>query len=428
MKEYINEAFLAHCIEFAMANGVKPTKSNGGLLDLSKAIRSMILNPDRHMAYYSRVIARMSRRVDKTLPYMGVGVDKAGWVLFYNPDGIAKMTFDQLCYVMKHEILHVILKHHARAVAGVSDKVEISELDNVSMDLSVNSMLGDDMGLGGCLPGKPPFDKLPKGKSYEWYYKELYKDGKGKGKGGKGGNFGPVGQQGDAQGPDGPLTWEAHKRKMSADKVTEAQVNAVLSQALKETKAKGDMPGELEEILNEILKSRYNWKAELRRWAGEYYVTGQKLSRKRMNRRLPLFGIIPGSVNEYCAKLVVALDTSGSMPTKALQMLLGEVKAMGIPVIFVQCDAEIHEAKVVSPYRKFDTKMKGRGGTDFRPVFEYAKKVCANGVIYLTDLMGSFPETCTMRTLWVCTEKNQTAPFGKTIYLPVEEDTAEQED
>jgi predicted metal-dependent peptidase len=115
------------------------------------------------------------------------------------------------------------------------------------------------------------------------------------------------------------------------------------------------------------------------------------------------------------------------MPTRALQMLLGEVKAMGIPVIFVQCDAEIHEAKVVSPYRKFDTKMKGRGGTDFRPVFEYAKKVNANGVIYLTDLMGSFPESTSLRTLWVCTEKGQTAPFGKTIYLPVEADGAEEE-
>ena len=275
------------------------------------------------------------------------------------------------------------------------------------------------MGLGGCLPGKPPFEKLPKGKSYEWYYRELWNQGKGKSKG-KGGQFGSVGQMGDAQGPDGPLTWEQHKRKMAADKVTEAQVNAVLSQALKETKAKGDMPAELEEVLNKVLKARYNWKAELRRWAGEYYVTGQKLSRKRMNRRLPIFGIIPGSVNEYCAKLVVALDTSGSMPTRALQMLLGEVKAMGIPVIFVQCDAEIHEAKVISPYRKFDTKMKGRGGTDFRPVFEYAKKVNANGVIYLTDMCGTFPEQCSMRTLWVSTEKDQSAPFGKVIYLPVE--------
>jgi predicted metal-dependent peptidase len=326
---------------------------------------------------------------------------------------------------MKHEILHVILKHHARVVAGATGKVEITELDNTAMDLSVNSMLGDDMGLGGCLPGKPPFEKLPPGKSYEWYYRELHNQGKGKGKGA--GQFGNVGQKGDAQGPDGPLTWEAHKLKMAADKVTEAQVNAVLGQAMKETKAKGDMPAELEEILNEVLKARYNWKAELRRWAGDYYVTGQKLSRKRMNRRLPIFGLVPGSVNEYCAKLVVALDTSGSMPTRALQMLLGEVKSMGIPIIFVQCDAEIHEAKVISPYRKFDTKMKGRGGTDFRPVFEYAKKVNANGVIYLTDLMGTFPEKCTLRTLWVCTEKDVTAPFGKTIYLPVEESDAGDE-
>lgn len=412
MKSYINHTFRAYCLQFAQANGVKPSRANGGALDLSKAIRNMILNPDRHMAYYSRVIARMARKQEKSIPYMAVGVDKTGWTLYYNPEGIAKMTFDQLCYVMKHEILHVILNHHGRCKAGITDKVVITELDNVAMDLSVNSMLGDDMGLGGCLPGKPPFEGIPPGKSYEWYYKELH--GKK--------NLSNLGAPGQAQGPDGPLTWEAHKRKMSADKVTQAQVNSVLGQALKETKAKGDMPGELETILNEVLKSRYNWKAELRNWAGEYYVTGQRLSRKRMNRRLPIFGIIPGSVNEYSAKLVVALDTSGSMPDRALKMLLGEVKAMGIPVIFVQCDSEIHEAKPISPYRKFDTKMKGRGGTDFRPVFEYAKKINANGVIYLTDLMGDFPDGDPIRTLWVCTEKDSKAPFGKTIYLPVEGD------
>jgi predicted metal-dependent peptidase len=71
--------------------------------------------------------------------------------------------------------------------------------------------------------------------------------------------------------------------------------------------------------------------------------------------------------------------------------------------------------------------MKGRGGTDFRPVFEYAKKVNANGVIYLTDMMGTFPETCSLRTLWVSTEKDQTAPFGKVIYLPVEESAVGEE-
>lgn len=421
MNKYINKVFEAACIAFALANGVKPTTKNGGLLDLSKAIRSMILNPDRHMAYYSRVIARMARKQDSSIPYMAVGVNKVGWTLYYNPEGIAKMTFDQLCYVMKHEILHVILKHHARAQAGISDKVVISTLDNVAMDLSVNSMLGDDMGLGGVHPGKGQFANLPGGKSYEWYYKELYKDGKGKGQG-KGDPFGPIGQPGDAQGPDGPLTWEQHKRKMEADKVTEAQVNSVLGQAWKETKAKGDMPAELEKVLEEVLKPRYNWKAELRKWAGEYYVTGQQLSRKKMNRRLPIFGIIPGYVNKYCAKICVALDTSGSMGEKAMRMLMGEVKSMGIPLIFVQCDAEIHDPKEVSPYRKWEFKVKGGGGTAFEPVFEYAKKQNCNGVIYLTDMYGSFPDPApNMRTLWVSISKDQVAPFGKTIYLPVDE-------
>jgi predicted metal-dependent peptidase len=429
---YINKAFELFVIAFAVANGVKLSKANGGLLDLSKAIRSMILNPDRHMAYYSRVIARMARQVDKTIPYMAVGISKTGWVLFYNPAGIEKMTFDQLCYVMKHEILHVILKHHSRSAVGMSGKPEISELDNVSMDLSINGMLGSDMGLGGVHPGEGKFADLPKGKSYEWYYKELYKKQGGKGgKGGKGKGQPPpggLGGMGTAEGPDGPLTWAAHGMKGQPDKVQEAVVNAVLAQAWKETKAKGDMPAELEAILEEVMKSKYNWKAELRNWAGEYYVTGQRLSRKRMNRRNPIFGMIPGYVNEYCAKIMVALDTSGSMDKSYMRLLMGEVKSMGIPVIFVQCDAECHgKPIVISPYKKCDMAVKGGGGTDFRPVFDLAKKENCNGVIYLTDMYGTFPEKETIRTLWVSISEDQKGPFGKTIYLPLK-DEAKGED
>lgn len=428
MNKYINKAFEMFCIAFAVANGVKPTKANGGLLDLSKAIRSMILNPDRHMAYYSRVIARMARQVSKDIPYMAVGISKTGWVLYYNPDGIAKMTFDQLCYVMKHEILHVILKHHARSIAGIGGKVDIQPLDNTAMDLSINGMLGSDMGLGGVHPGEGEFADLPNGKSYEWYYKELYKKQGKSPKGGKGPQGNDPGAPGTAEGPDGPLTWAAHALKGLPDKMQEAVVNAVLTQAWKETKARGDIPAELEAILEEVMKSKYNWKAELRNWAGEYYVTGQRLSRKRMNRRNPIFGMIPGYVNEYCAKIMVALDTSGSMDKSYMQLLMGEVKSMGIPVIFVQCDAAIHEKPIViSPYKKFDMGVKGGGGTDFRPVFDLAKKENCNGVIYLTDMYGTFPEKQTIRTLWVSISEDQKGPFGKTIYLPLKDDGKDEE-
>ena len=69
----------------------------------------------------------------------------------------------------------------------------------------------------------------------------------------------------------------------------------------------------------------------------------------------------------------------------------------------IQCDSEIHEDVKITNQEDFDRYMdnltlKGFGGTDFRPVFEYVDKLIKNhefsdlkGLIYFTDGWGTFP-------------------------------------
>jgi predicted metal-dependent peptidase len=68
-----------------------------------------------------------------------------------------------------------------------------------------------------------------------------------------------------------------------------------------------------------------------------------------------------------------------------------------------------------------DFHIKGRGGTDFRPIFDW---IAASGVepkclVLLTDLEAPFPQVApSYPVLWVSVN-NKTAPFGDTVYMEV---------
>ena len=57
----------------------------------------------------------------------------------------------------------------------------------------------------------------------------------------------------------------------------------------------------------------------------------------------------------------------------------------------------------------------GGGGTSFVEVLEAIElegtAVCA---VVITDLQGTFPDSCSLPVLWLATEEG-TAPFGETV-------------
>lgn len=69
--------------------------------------------------------------------------------------------------------------------------------------------------------------------------------------------------------------------------------------------------------------------------------------------------------------------------------------------------------------------VRGRGGTDFRPVFKYAAERSAHELcllIYATDGYGVFPEEAPpYPVLWLITGKGvdkEKVPFGEVLKLP----------
>ena len=112
-------------------------------------------------------------------------------------------------------------------------------------------------------------------------------------------------------------------------------------------------------------------------------------------------------------EFVVAIDTSGSTTGELVQKFLQKTYNIlkstesfftKINLHIIQCDAEIQEDAKITCQEDFDEYLKtmrirGLGGTDFRPVFEYVEQLRKNreftnlkGMVYFTDGYGVFPD------------------------------------
>ena len=112
-------------------------------------------------------------------------------------------------------------------------------------------------------------------------------------------------------------------------------------------------------------------------------------------------------------ELVIAIDTSESCEGETVKRFLEETYAIlsssesffhKMNVHIIQCDAAVQMDKRITSKEELaqfmeDFELRGSGGTDFRPVFQYVDKLIAErafqnlkGLIYFTDGYGTFPK------------------------------------
>jgi predicted metal-dependent peptidase len=135
-----------------------------------------------------------------------------------------------------------------------------------------------------------------------------------------------------------------------------------------------------------------------------------------------------GAIPKRTIKIGLAIDTSGSVSDTDFKEFISEIK--GIQKCYknettvMECDAAIQKVYTLKPYSKLDTKFKGRGGTDYEPVFKKIQdepKYQPELLIYFTDFYCTFPKKAPrFPVLWVvCTngDKNNKPPFGAVIRM-----------
>lgn len=354
--------------------------------------------------------------------------------------------------IIQHELLHLIFDHLPKMASFANKKMV-----NVAMDLVVNQYINREyLNKTCCFIDTFPELNLDAFESTNYYYdklndlknevdKELASSNDGEGEEGESGDGESQSGTGNASqttswknlekylAEEDTHNWEGYE-KMSSEvkKQFEKQLREIIKNAYQKGKLCGKLPANLSGYLDEFCVSQQviSWKNMLRIFVQNICDANKKTSNNRRSRRTSL---VPGSRTKKKTKLLVAIDTSGSVSDDELALFMSEIyymyKTKSIQIDICQCDSEVKDygnGKEVYPYKgKLDFAIIGRGGTDFNPPIElFNKSKEYVGLIYFTDGYCEPPSVkirSNARLLWVVTHYNQLDDNyeGKKIHLPV---------
>ena len=184
-----------------------------------------------------------------------------------------------------------------------------------------------------------------------------------------------------------------------------------------------EMPASIERFFKLQENSQVDWREELRE-AIEMHFRDDFVMMPPSKKLLSQGIYLPSSISNTF-RLVIAIDSSGSIDESLLNTFLSEVDFLlslvqNYEITLLVCDDKIHS---VTQFYTGDalrvSSLKGGGGTDFRPVFSYVEENIdmPKLLLYFSDLEGIFPNEPPSYTVkWVVPKELQ-APFGEFIVL-----------
>ncbi len=333
--------------------------------------------------------------------------------VYFNPDFLLSLTPAQQDGLLLHEVLHAALLHVPRR--GVRD----GQLWNFAADIVTNGII---MQQGAFeLPAGGLRDEQIEHQSVEEIYEILLKDvEKYKSLWEGSGNDDLLDTPGDSFEDGEDSLSEARKAALEAHWRNALQQAAVIAR----TANQGKLPAGIDRELGAVTSPQIDWRSYLWRYLVQTPTDFTGFDRRFIGRGLYLETLQGESVMVY-----IAIDTSGSIDVKELQMFLGEICGILSSYPHITCELYYIDADVYGPYELDANSLlpqpQGGGGTSFVPFFEKVRDRWdgqSQGVcVYLTDGYGEFPvNTPELPTLWVVTSGGlglEEFPFGETVRL-----------
>ena len=349
------------------------------------------LSIDRHF-FFASILGHLEIIEDPGIPTACTN----GESIRYNPKWWGKLPFKERCGVLCHEVLHVAMRHAERARGYEHDRA------NMAMDYAINPLVPYPLPTGHLRD--EDFD----GKTWEWIYDHLPPGNKCSGNGmGKDNDPGGCGAVVPGTG-NGDARMRQHVAAASAIAQQMGRMPANMARALGLSNS-NRVPWEahLDKFLHELLESKYDWC-----YPEEDHV---------------FHGVfVPKLTQEpKVGYLVFAIDTSGSIDDKALSRFASEVMAAcaayqpaRVRIMFADAEVAADYDESQDDLERILRKPKGGGGTDFRPVFRKLRDDQPDGLVYLTDLYGTFPDRAPeYPVLWVTDMKQEDPPWGEKITM-----------
>lgn len=377
--------------------------SSGLEASCARSIEEAVLELFQLDPFFAHIALRLPRIVDRSIPTASVGTSGLNIVLRVNPEFWLGLKSSKLRVgVLKHELLHIVLDHIVRQTS-----FDNRPLFNIAADLAINDTYigSDNLPADALLVKDFEMTGIEVGDSTELIYNTLEE-------------FMELDLQGfnDEQqevsscqnrikellSQDRHKEWDVIGDDQSRREVQRG-VQQVLVSALEEHGSQFEEDSEIRDAISIAAvrgKSSVDWRRVIKIFGCSSRRTSVMNTMKRVSRR---FGTAPGTRIKKRTSLMVIIDTSGSIGPVELSRFLAEVNGIwraGAEIELVEADNKVRRT---SKYRGQDIdQLQGGGGTDFDPAITYASsRQMLDGVIYLTDGLGSLSVTSRRPVLWV---------------------------
>lgn len=382
--------------------------------------------------FYGHFLMGVPKAFDLNVPTAAVSLFERQMVkLRINPQFWDSISEPHRYGLVKHEVLHIVLRHLV-FLKNYANRA----IFNIAADLVVNQFIAPEQLPDGAVTLEffKPLEKshglfLEKDKGVDYYYEKLLQFLQKQAKmpdmvtGGGGDNGISEEEQRSAAAVLHQMDqwlqeeseamakhrfWDEFAALDSSEtRVMEQFIKNATKQALQRTRLKthGRLPGKLLEELEAAVadKSLFNWRRVLRLFAASSNSTFLKNTIRRPSKR---YGIVPGIRLNRRHEILLAVDTSGSVRQQDLALFFSEIYHIwrqGARVTIVECDADIQR---IYPYRgETPRAVAGRGGTRFDTPIRLANERMPDALIYFTDGYAPAPAiSARMPVLWVLTE------------------------
>jgi predicted metal-dependent peptidase len=317
--------------------------------------------------------------------------------LFFNPEFLQSLPIQHQDSLILHEILHAALSHPARR------RERQPELWNIAADIIVNGTILQQSGME--LPPGSLRDERWENFSVEEVYELLQLETPKR-----------------FQLPDRDLLSVRGDCQQIADGDRSA---AYWRQALQQAMTiASKCPVGIDRELAAILVPQLDWRSYLWRYLVQTPTDFEGFDRRFVGRGLYLETLQCASVRVY-----VAVDTSGSVKDRQIQLFISEVRGILTAYPHLECslyyvDCEISEPHLLQANSQIPAPV-GGGGTSFVPFFDRIEQSwdgqTQSACVYLTDGYGEFPTAIPqVPTLWVVAPGGLDLPlfpFGEAVRL-----------
>ena len=354
-------------------------------------VKLMLENP-----YFGSLVSNIELKINDNI----ASIRPLGDVLEYNDEYLDVLSINEVTTILANGAMNQALFHSERG------KGKESLVWRLASDYAINDLLVEN---GFMLPPMANYAS----RFEQLYAEEIYVI-----------LLGELDlQENDNDPVDEKKSDEFEEQDLPEELLAQEEYELLLEQLNIKLEKQGELPKGIDRFVERKTLAKIAWRDTLYRYINAHAKSDYRMfpfSKKHLHR-----GIFLPSIYGEELKIVVAIDTSASIDNQLLEIFLAELyEIMQVfthyVIELIECDATIQNIQRLTPQEPLEPTLKGGGGTNFSPVFDYIMEINEDFkfLIYFTDGKGTFPQyEPNIDVLWVVPKIEGSFPFGEVLEL-----------